>query len=194
MNRRSVARLLFGVVSLLLAAAPLHAADAPETDDEPEYETDLRFVLAPGKMYTPHQFHSIAGGNRLFEDNGLSLRLQLILAGDRGPSDVDLVLDTSAAFGHGDRFADIAFGVRWIPFVRPRLTPFVGGGLSQNYVHVDGERLSACCEKQTYNTWGGYASLGLEFNRYSLEGRAQYLHSVLQERVVLYSLSLGFGF
>ncbi len=165
-----------------------------DDDDEAGLESDFRLVVAPGKMFTPHHFRSIAGGNRMFEDNGVSLRLQLILAGDRGPSDVDIVLDTSVALGHGDRLADLAFGVRWIPFVRPRLTPFLGGGLSQNYVHVDGERLSGCCDKQNYHTWGGYLGLGLEFNRYSLEGRAQYLHSVLRERVVLYSVSLGFGF
>lgn len=186
-------RLFFGVAALLLASAPLRAADTDDEDDL-KYEPDIRIVLLPGRMYTPHHFRSIAGGNRLFEDSGLALRLQLILAGDRGPSDVDIVLDSSFAFGHGDRLGDIALGVRWIPFVRPRLTPFFGGGLSQNYVHVDGARLSACCQKQAYYTWGGYTSVGLEFDRYSLEARAQYLHSVLQERVVLYSLSLGFGF
>lgn len=189
-----IARLIFSAALFLLAAPPLRAGDPADLDDEPEYETDSRIVLAPGKMFTPHHFRSIAGGSRLFQDNGVSLRLQLILAGDRGPSDVDIVLDTSVAFGHGDRFADLAAGVRWIPFVRPKLTPFLGVGLSQNYVHVDRESLSGCCGKQNFHTWGGYLGLGLEFERYSIEARAQYLHSVLQERMVLYNLSFGFGF
>ncbi len=171
---------------LALLARPARAGDPDE-----ETEADNRLFVCPEVLAD----RGAGDGWRWFDGRGRGLRVSWVLTGDRGPGDADLVADLSLVAGAGDRREALAFGARWIPLVRPRLTPFLGGGLTLDWAQLDRARLGLeGGGRRAGFTWGAYAGGGFEFERFFFEARAVRLHAVAGEPRTLYLASVGFAF
>ena len=178
----------------LLALAPLSTFAANGDDDTDTFEPDQYFFLSPTLAYPPAAIGMGARG-RLFDGRGKGVQAALVFTGDRGPGDADIVVDAIYAEGAGDHWQTLSLGARWVPLVRTHVAPFLGVGLSENWVQLSGSRPppTACCGRHDH-AWGVYASFGLTYQRVYIETRWIYIPDLFRRKTTLWTLSAGFGF
>lgn len=179
---------------LLIVCAP-HALFAANGDDESdEFEPDQYFFLSPTLVYTPASI-GMGERGRLFDGRGQGLQAALVFTGDRGPGDADILIDAAYAQGGGDRWQTLSVGARWVPLVRIHVTPFLGVGLSHQWMQLSSDRPppSACCGRHDHS-WGAYASFGFTYERVYIETRWLYAADLFRRKATMWTISAGYGF
>lgn len=178
----------------LLALSPLALLAAYGDDDTDSFEPDQYFFLSPTLAYSPGALGMGAHG-RLFDGRGQGVQAALVFTGDRGPGDADIVVDAVYVQGSGDRWENLSIGARWVPLVRTHVTPFLGVGLSHQWMQLAGDRPppSACCGRHDHS-WGAYASFGFTYERVYLEARWLYAADLFRRKTNLWTLSAGYAF
>lgn len=177
---------VLAIACLLLLAPALRAAG--EFDEA--LDADDRVFIAPELSFSGRD----GDPGRLFGGRGAGARFVLVLTGDRSPGDADIVLDLALSGGSGDRLQSLALGARWIPRVRPRHTPFLGGGISLDWAQLAEARRGGCCGHRHDTAWGVYLAGGLEFDTLFVEVRARRLSALAGRNEVLWSAGVGWAF